>query len=180
MTYVIFLRGINVSGKNIIPMATLRKLLHENGYPDATTYIQSGNVILNYEDQSSDEPGEQISDLIQRNLNLQVPALALNIDELKSIITNNPYHTKISDDGGKVYYMLLFSEPEKDRVNKLAESNFPGEEFIFGDKVVYLKVEAGMGKAKCNTNYFEKSLGVKATSRNLRTMDKLLELAAAH
>lgn len=179
MTYAIFLRGINVSGKNIIPMAGLREILHKNGYPDAITYIQSGNVILSSEDQSSEKLGANITGLIQKNLRLQVPALALSKDALKSVITNNPYHTKISEDGRKVYYMLLFSKPEEERLNKLAAMNLPGEEFIFGDKVVYLKVETGMGKAKCNTNFFEKGLGVQATSRNLRTMDKLLELAAA-
>jgi uncharacterized protein (DUF1697 family) len=44
--YVILLRGINVGGKNIIPMAELRNRLADDGFSDVTTYIASGNVVL--------------------------------------------------------------------------------------------------------------------------------------
>ena len=40
------LRGINVGGKNPVPMARLREVLGELGYEDVVTYIASGNVIL--------------------------------------------------------------------------------------------------------------------------------------
>ena len=45
-TYVILLRGINVGGKNTVPMAGLRKCLEEQGFSNVSTYIASGNVIL--------------------------------------------------------------------------------------------------------------------------------------
>ena len=45
-TYVILIRGINVGGKNKIPMAGLKKCLEELGFSDVSTYIASGNVIL--------------------------------------------------------------------------------------------------------------------------------------
>ena len=45
-TYVILLRGINVGGKNKIPMADLKLFLEEQGFKDVLTYIQSGNVVL--------------------------------------------------------------------------------------------------------------------------------------
>ena len=40
------MRGINVGGKNKIPMAELRLFLKEQNFADVRTYIQSGNVIL--------------------------------------------------------------------------------------------------------------------------------------
>ncbi|WP_343419820.1 DUF1697 domain-containing protein [Candidatus Flexifilum breve] len=45
-TYVILIRGINVGGKNKIPMAELKSHLEAHGFASVTTYIQSGNVIL--------------------------------------------------------------------------------------------------------------------------------------
>lgn len=45
-TYVVLLRGINVGGKNKVPMAELRELLDELGFSAVRTYIQSGNVVL--------------------------------------------------------------------------------------------------------------------------------------
>lgn len=45
-TYFVLLRGVNVSGKNIIKMAILKDLLIKNDFKNVTTYIQSGNIIL--------------------------------------------------------------------------------------------------------------------------------------
>ena len=50
-TYLVLLRGINVGGKNKVPMARLRELLEELGYSDVSTYIASGNVILSSDSQ---------------------------------------------------------------------------------------------------------------------------------
>lgn len=44
--YVAFLRGINVSGKNIIKMEDLREIFDSLGFKNTTTYIQSGNVLF--------------------------------------------------------------------------------------------------------------------------------------
>ena len=43
---VAFLRGINVGGHNRVPMADLRALFADLGYPDAATLVQSGNVLF--------------------------------------------------------------------------------------------------------------------------------------
>jgi uncharacterized protein (DUF1697 family) len=44
--YVALLRGINVGGNNIIPMADLRACFEGGGFTDVATYIQSGNVVF--------------------------------------------------------------------------------------------------------------------------------------
>jgi uncharacterized protein (DUF1697 family) len=44
--YVALLRGINVGGKNLIPMAALKACFEDQGFDDVRTYIQSGNVIF--------------------------------------------------------------------------------------------------------------------------------------
>ena len=46
MKYIVLLRGINISGKNKIPMSELKKVLEENQYANVSTYLNSGNVIL--------------------------------------------------------------------------------------------------------------------------------------
>src|SRR5690348_15208602 len=44
--YVALLRGINVGGKNPVPMAELRACIESAGFTDVATYIQSGNVVF--------------------------------------------------------------------------------------------------------------------------------------
>ena len=60
-TYIILLRGINVGGKNKVPMAELRKCLEELGYSNVSTYIASGNVFLQ-SDKGADAVKEQIEE----------------------------------------------------------------------------------------------------------------------
>ena len=62
-TYVILLRGINVGGKNIVPMVGLKSCLEELGLVNVSTYIASGNVIL-----ESDEPAAEIRAQIEAAL----------------------------------------------------------------------------------------------------------------
>ena len=57
--FVVLLRGINVGGKNKLPMADLRAALGDAGYADVSTYIQSGNIALSAETLD----GSAISDL---------------------------------------------------------------------------------------------------------------------
>ncbi|MEO6208365.1 MAG: DUF1697 domain-containing protein [Candidatus Limnocylindrales bacterium] len=47
--YLVLLRGINVGGRNKVPMAGLRELLESHGHTNVSTYIASGNVILSSE-----------------------------------------------------------------------------------------------------------------------------------
>jgi len=91
-TYVILLRGINVGGKNILPMADLRYFLEEIGFSNVSTYIASGNVIL-----ESDLPPDITKDQIETALpkkfqldNSYIKALVLSENQLRSIIANKP------------------------------------------------------------------------------------------
>lgn len=76
-TYLVLLRGINVGGKNRVPMASLRELLEELGYADVSTYIASGNVIL----RSDRAPGA-----IKRDIEAALPGRFRLDSELVSVL----------------------------------------------------------------------------------------------
>ncbi len=50
------------------------------------------------------------------------------------------------------------------------------DEFRLADKEVYLYCPDGYGKTVYSNGYFEKHLGVRATTRNWRTVEKLYEI----
>ncbi|HEY5629124.1 MAG TPA: DUF1697 domain-containing protein [Candidatus Limnocylindrales bacterium] len=90
--YLVLLRGINVGGKNNVPMAPLRVLLTELGYADVATYIASGNVVL-----SSDKPVAEIKREIEAALPAAfrldsdlVAVLVLSAAQLRSIVDSRP------------------------------------------------------------------------------------------
>src|SRR5205809_1576858 len=87
-TYVILLRGINVGGKNIVPMAGLIKCLEELGFSNVSTYIASGNVIL-----ESDKPAAEIKAALTKNFKLDgelIKVLVLSRQQLQAVIDNKP------------------------------------------------------------------------------------------
>src|SRR5688572_22598621 len=91
-TYVILIRGINVGGKNRVPMSELKEGLTEMGFRDVTTYIASGNVIL-----KSDQPANKVRVAIEAMLpkrfrldSEQLKVLVLTHHQLRTIINNKP------------------------------------------------------------------------------------------
>jgi len=80
--YIVLLRGINVGGKNKLPMAELRTLLSENGYENVTTYIQSGNILLNAT-KTVAEINEHIKHLLKQQFDYNIPVVTLLLKKLK-------------------------------------------------------------------------------------------------
>jgi uncharacterized protein (DUF1697 family) len=91
-TYVILMRGINVGGKNKVPMADLRKCLEELGFANVSTYIASGNVILE-SDKLAVEVKAQIEAALTKSFKLDselIKVLVLSRQQLQAIIDNKP------------------------------------------------------------------------------------------
>jgi uncharacterized protein (DUF1697 family) len=91
-SYLVLLRGINVGGKNSVPMARLRALLEELGYSDVSTYIASGNVIL----RSTKSPAEikaEIEAALPRAFKLDtelVAVLVLSHEQVRAVVRDKP------------------------------------------------------------------------------------------
>ena len=104
MKYIVLLRGINVSGKNKIAMSELKELL-EKKYANVVTYLNSGNVILD-----SDEEKEyiinDIHSIIKENLKLDVPIYAITHMELKDVLDHSPEWW--GTDNKEIYDNLIF------------------------------------------------------------------------
>ncbi|MAB58669.1 MAG: hypothetical protein CL524_14150 [Aequorivita sp.] len=170
-TYIALLRGINVGNKQM-KMADLKILFEELGFADVVTYIQSGNVV--FASKSKNGLTEKISKGIQKSFGFEVPVLVKTVSEIEGILAACPF----SEEKKKASYFILLNEPPvKNMVEKVSQETYPDEEFNITDNCVYLFASKGYGVAKCNNNFFEKKLGVAATTRNYRTLAKLIELA---
>jgi uncharacterized protein (DUF1697 family) len=91
-TYVILIRGINVGGKNKVPMTGLRKCLEELGCSHVSTYIASGNVILE-SGKRPDELKAQIEAVLPKTFKLDselIRVLVLTRKQLQAVIDNKP------------------------------------------------------------------------------------------
>jgi len=172
-SYIALLRGINVSGQKKIKMDDLRRYLEELDFQDIQTYIQSGNIIFRHKKIPHVNLEELIKDKIREKYNFEVPVLIKTPEEVASILKNIPFE---NIDYSKLYFTLLNEIPQSTLIDKLKGLNFPPEEFVIHNTSIYFYAPNGYGRAKMNNNFFESKLKVKATTRNWKTMNKLLEI----
>lgn len=175
--YIGFLRGINVGGQKKVPMSELRLLLMDIGLHNVKTYIQSGNIIFDSNVGSVEDLNVLIGKSIFGRFGFKVPVLLKSIIEVVDILDKNPYGDQEDLDANKVYFVLLFTKPTKESVIVLEQEEYVNEKFKIAKDCVYLCCGQGYGKAKLNNNLVERKLQVEATTRNYRTMKKMMDLA---
>lgn len=173
--FIALLRGINVSGKNIIKMDALKTMFLNLEFENVQTYIQSGNVIFSTNKNDSHlQLADFISKKIKESFELNVPVLVLEQNELKTILKQLPF---TDFDEKNMYFTFLNQTSKITDYSKILEKKSATEKIQISDKVVYLDCTIGYGNTKLSNNFIEKQLNVLCTTRNLKTCKKLLELA---
>ncbi len=178
MKYVSILRGINVSGQKKIKMTDLKSLYASLGFQDVITYIQSGNVIFTTDSNNKTELKEKIEKAIEEKYAFRVPVVIRTHREISDIIDNNPLGPiDLVKDGTRVLLTFLSSQPSQDRISELQHHVAAPEQLFVTKKEVYLYCPNGYGKSKLSNTFLEKKLGVRATTRNWKSVLKLYELS---
>ncbi len=104
----------------------------------------------------------------------EVPVLVRTRVEIKAIFENCPFP---EDKKVNSYFTMLSEIPSRDLVDEALKKTYPNEEFVILKDCIYFFCVNGYGNAKFNLNFFERKLKVNATSRNYKTMVKLLSLS---
>jgi uncharacterized protein (DUF1697 family) len=176
-TSVCFLRGINVTDKNVIKMADLTKLFSELGFKDISTYLQSGNVVFSHNEGLKDTDLKSlIYSAIQKKIGLDIPVIFRNKSDIDIILKNNVFLNNENADIVKLYVTMLETDPEISRIENLKMKDFTPERFEILGREIFLFCPNGYGRAKLNNNFLEKKLGSKATTRNWKTITAIAGL----
>jgi uncharacterized protein (DUF1697 family) len=168
---VALLRGINLGARNKIAMGDLRELFAGLGAEDVTTHVQSGNVVY-----AGAVDASAIEARIKRDLGLEITVLVRSAAELDRVVKRNPF-AKEASEPKQLHVTFLAEKAPASRVKELDPERSPGDEFSVAGREVYLYCPKGYGVSKLSNDYFEKKLGVPATTRNWNTVTKLAELA---
>ncbi len=172
--FISMLRGINVSGQKKIKMDELRKLYESLGFENVQSYIQSGNVIFKSALADTKKIVETIEVGIKQEFGYDVIVILRTREELQKIVSNNPFLDKELSKVHVVYLSKLSGEYSEEELSKPKD---PSEEFQIKEKEIYLYLPKGSGRTKLTNNFFEKKLGVKATTRNWNSTTKILNLS---
>lgn len=176
MKHLALLRGINVSGHNMIKMEALKTTLEDIGFTNVVTYIQSGNVFVETEEESGFGVGFKIKQEIFKTFGHEVPVIVIGKNDLELCFKNNPFLKQKDVDTKKLYVAFISKELSSSAINELKISQFKPDEAVIDGNRIFIKYDIGAGKTRLDQKYIEKKLNVTATIRNWNTVTKLLEM----
>lgn len=176
--HVALLRGINVGGKNKLPMTALVEIFKGLGCADVRTYIQSGNVVFSASDALVRRIPTEVAATIEKKLGLTVPVITRSLDEWRTVATTNPFMTA-GQDTKKLHVAFLASTPDDANVAAVDPDRSPPDEIVVRGKEIYLFYPNGVARTKLTNAYFDSKLATTSTVRNWNTVLKLLSLAGS-
>lgn len=182
-TFVALLRGINVGGRNRLPMADLHAIVASLGFGDVQTHLQSGNVVFTGSG-SSVKAGVDLGAGIHDQLGLEVPVIVRSKAQWARTVERHPLAGP-GNDPRTLHVTFLARPPDVAHRTELAgleaESGpggrFGDDRFTLAGADVFLSCPGGYGETVLNNAFFERRSGQVATTRNWRTVTALAALA---
>jgi uncharacterized protein (DUF1697 family) len=168
---IVLLRGVNVGGRNKLPMKLFASALEGLGCENVRTYIQSGNAVFDGAASAADI-GAAVKKAAGFTPHVFVtPAAAFNKAALA-----NPFKREAAANGKSVHLFLLDGAPAPAAVEALGELKLAREDFAVGGKALYLFTPEGLAGAKI-AERIDRVLGLTTTARNWNTVEALIALA---
>ena len=177
-TWIVLLPGINVGGKNVMPMNELVRDLQSLNLDNVKTYIQSGNAV--FQSSRTISPlrlAAKIATTIENRHGFLPHVLILSVEELEQAIASNPF-PQAEAQPKTLHLLFLTSVPSSPDIEALIAAKASSEQFHLRDQIFYLHAPEGIGRSRLAAKA-ERFLGVAATGRNWRTVQKLWEMAKA-
>ena len=169
--YIAFLRAINVGGTTIIKMTDLKKMFESFKLENVQTYIQTGNVIFESEEEDASKLEMRIENELEQASGKRIRLFVRTIREVVAMARDCPFDPK---DGLAVHVAILGKKPDKNPVAALLLLRSDADEFAVNGKQAY-NLRRDRERSVFSNNFIEKILGVPATTRNLTTIKKLAE-----
>lgn len=173
-TYVILLRGVMPTGRNRVPMAALRAALDAAGLADVRTYIQSGNVIAR-SGLGQEAVERLVHEAIARRIGADISVIARTPRQVARVLARNPFPAHAAS---RTYFTLLASRPAPALLADLLRTDFSPDAVKADGDTLYALYATKLSDSRFNNNFFERRLGVVATTRNFNTMTRLHALGA--
>ena len=184
-THVALLRGINVGGKNKVPMAELRDVVTSLGHTGVTTYIQSGNVLFTTSEDDTAKLAAALEAAIAEAFGVRSPVVVLSREDLARVLDTNPHPEEPNPK--LVHVVFLNAEPPPDVLDRIKAAQSAAAAKGSADTVtaigpaLFLHTPDGFGTSDLAQVVLRvvgepAKNGIVATARNWATATKLLSL----
>jgi len=193
-SHLALLRGINVGGRNKVPMADLREVVTSLGHTGVSTYIQSGNVLFSTAEDDTAKLAAALESAIEERFGIWSSVVVLSRDELARMLAANPYPDEPNP--RMVHVVFLNGSPPRDLLDRITAAESAAAAKGSRDTVhsagpaagqpqaLFLHTPDGFGTSELAQNVLKilappkkSKPGLAATARNWATATKLLSLS---
>lgn len=176
--YVALLRGINISGKNKVSMAELKKGFEKLAFEEVKTYLNSGNVIFSSGEDDTEKLTKQIQGMIKEQFHLDIPVFVISRETLEDILKNAPDWW--DNDNKEIYDNIIFIMPPAKFSDVYSEIGEPKKELEKIEDYKEVIFWSFSRKDYQKTNWWSKTasanIGTKLTIRTANTVRKIVKL----
>lgn len=173
--YAAFLRGVNVGGVSL-KMADVAAALEEAGFSSVRTVLASGNILLESRSGVA-EVRKKAEAALRAKFGYDAWVLAYDTDTVRTVADAYPFEPEV--DGHHSYVTFVTDEAVLNELAELAEQAGPDEKIARGDGVIYWQVpKTGTLDTTIGKTMGKKRFKSSTTTRNLRTLEKVLRLSA--
>ncbi|MEM7791751.1 MAG: DUF1697 domain-containing protein [Verrucomicrobiota bacterium] len=174
---IALLRGINVSGRNKIPMTKLRSICEGIGWKSVATCLQTGNIAF-----SCDEPTAplevSLEEAIKSQFGFSVPVIVIEGKTFESIISDSPFPEEAESDPSRVILYLCKNSLRVETQGELQKRAAEGEQVRAFSNALWIYFPNGIGRSKLTPAVIDKASGSPATGRNWKTVLKIKDLVS--
>lgn len=173
-TWIALLRGVNVVGRNQVPMKALAVAFERAGFRCVRTYLQSGNVVFQSRSGTARTLGVRIAQLVLKEFGFEPRVMVISGEQLATAIRGNPFPA--ADENHKLLHLHFLAEsPKNPDLKALARLDAGREQFALKGGIFYLYTPDGFADSVLRARV-ERCLGVAAAARNWRTANELLKM----
>jgi uncharacterized protein (DUF1697 family) len=170
------LRGVNVGG-NSLKMEALRRGCEDIGLREVRTYVQSGNIVFTSR-LSAPRLALALKTMVDAQTRLPVTVVIRSAAEMAAIVASNPFLKQKEFDVNKLHVTFLDKAPAKPALDRLDALAGTRDQYRLHGSELYLNCPINYGETRLSNSAIEKVLGVSATTRNLKTVTTLHQMAA--
>jgi uncharacterized protein (DUF1697 family) len=175
MKYVALLRGINVGGKNMIKMESLRETLAALGFENVKSYINSGNLVFETSKSDDRKLAQSIHDAIRNEFGFDISVMVRQMSEIEAIIARDPFAGQF-ESHKDLHVFFLDAELTENQRALLEAQACDTEIYDINGRHVSVLLKKSILDSAVGKGFIDKKLRVSATARNWRTVQKITEL----
>ena len=177
MKLIVLLRGINVGARSPrVPMADLRQFALDLGFAEPRTVIQSGNLVMEGEDEDHAKLEARLEAEAISRLGVTIDFIVRTPSQWRAAIAANPFAEAAEKDPGHLLVFFLKANPAPGTLDELRDKIVGRELVKLHGQQAYIVYPDGMGESRLTNTLIEQRLGVRGTGRNWNTVRKIAEL----